>query len=268
MLSKINFFSPLLKHKGLIWTMAKRDLAIRYKGSVMGVLWGFFNPLLMLGIYTFVFQYVFKAKWGVEVDNPIGYAVILFSGLILHMWFAEVATRSVSLMSSNSNLVKKVVFPLEILPWVVLVASCIQFLASFVVLLVFMFFEGVDISSQLLLFPLAILPFSLMLIGAAYFLAALGLFIKDLEQFIQSFVTILLFTSTIFFSLKNVPGIIQPFIKINPLTIPVEAFRDFVLFDGLSSFNDLLIFTGLSFVFACFSFYCFRKLSPLFPDVL
>ncbi len=268
MLSKINFFSPLFKHKGLIWTMAKRDLAIRYKGSVMGVLWSFFNPLLMLGIYTFVFQYIFKAKWGVEVDNPVGYAVILFSGLILHMWFAEVATRSVSLISSNANFVKKVVFPLEVLPWVVLIASCIQFLTALVVLLGFMLFEGAEIGSHILLFPLAIFPFSIMLIGCAYFFAALGLFIKDLEQFIQSFVTILLFTSTIFFSIRNVPEIIQPFIKMNPLTIPVEAFRDFVLFNGLSSLGDLFLFTCLSLVFACFSFYMFRKLSPLFPDVL
>ncbi|MEJ6079953.1 ABC transporter permease [Vibrio sp. 1-Bac 57] len=248
--------------------MAKRDLALRYKGSVMGMLWSFVNPLLMLGIYTFVFQHVFKAKWGVEVANPIGYAVILFSGLVLHMWFAEVLTRAVSLISSNANFVKKVVFPLEVLPWVVLIASCIQFLAALIVLFAFMLFEGAEIGPQILLFPLAIFPFSIMLIGCAYFFAALGLFIKDLEQFIQSFVTILLFTSTIFFSLQNVPEIIRPFIKINPLTIPVEAFRDFVLFDGLSAVSDLFVFTFLSFVFACFSYYMFKKLRPLFPDVL
>ncbi|KLV05828.1 hypothetical protein ABT56_09815 [Photobacterium aquae] len=268
MLTNYNFLSPLLQHKGLIWTMAKRDLAMRYKGSVMGMLWTFFNPLLMLAIYTFVFQYVFRSKWGMEGEMKTGFAIILFSGLILHMWLTEVFSRSVSLMSSNANFVKKIVFPLEVFPWVVLLSASFQFAIASLVLVGFMVVEGASFTMSMLLAPITVAPLALLLLGSSYLFSALGVFVKDLEQFIGSFVTILLFTSTVFFSLDNVPAIIQPFIKLNPLTIPVEAFRGAVIWGHVDNWFEVGIYTVVSILFTLVSYAFFKKVKTIFPDVM
>ena len=261
-------FSCLLKHKGLVWSMAKRDIAARYKGSVMGILWSFLNPLLMLCIYTFVFKYVFKSKWGMDPNEQTDFATILFAGLILHVWLAEVLSRSVGLMSAHTNFVKKMRFPLEILPWVVVISSGVQFLMGLVVLIAFMLVNGISFQWHILLMPTVLIPFSLLLIGLSWVLAALGVFLKDLEQFIQSLVTILLFTSTIFFSLDNAPDMLKPVLKLNPLTIPVESFRSNVIFGSFAEWSALLGFSVFSFCLSVCGYYLFKKLCPVFSDVL
>ncbi|RJG42723.1 ABC transporter permease [Motilimonas pumila] len=263
------FFSAPIRHRALIWAMAKRDIATKYKGSLLGVFWSFLNPLLMLAIYTFVFKYIFKAKWGVDESGiEVDFATLLFSGLLLHGWLAEVFSRSVSLIMSNVNLVKKVQFPLEVLPWVMLVASGIQLLIGFVVLLGFIIFNGIAIQWQLLLVPILLLPLGMFLLGASWLVAALGVFIRDIEQFMVSFITVLLFTSTIFFSLDNAPEVIRPLLLFNPLTIPVEALREAAIFGRFDAWGPWLIYTASAAIFMFFGHFVFKRLKPLFSDVL
>ncbi|MCE0558539.1 MULTISPECIES: ABC transporter permease [unclassified Motilimonas] len=265
----LNIVAAPIKHRTLIWAMAKREIATKYKGSILGVFWSFLNPLLMLAIYTFVFKYIFKSKWGVpEGAVEVDFATLLFAGLLLHGWLAEVFSRSVSLIMNNVNLVKKVKFPLEILPWVTLVASGIQLAIGFVVLFTFMLYHNIAMQWQLLLVPLLLLPLAFFLLGASWLTAALGVFIRDIEQFMISFITVLLFTSTIFFSLDNAPALIQPILQFNPLTIPVEALRNAAIFGLFDSWGSWTIYSVVSLLFMIFGYYVFKRLKPLFSDVL
>lgn len=235
----------------------------------MGVLWSFAHPLFMLGIYTFVFEHIFQSKWGGagrEVDAS--FAVILFSGLIIHMFFSEVLSRSASLILSNVNYVKKVVFPLEILCWSVVLSSLVQFLCGLGILFMFLLLGGIAIPASVLLIPLILIPMVLMLIGISYLLSSLTVFIRDLEQIVQVLVTVLLFTSTVFFPLDRVPAFIAPLIKLNPITIPVEAMRSLTFGISPLNYSDLLFYSLFSIVFAIFGFRVFSNLKKSFPDVM
>lgn len=267
-MNKYNYISPFIQYFTLIWTMVKRDTSTRYKGSILGVLWSFINPLFMLAIYTFVFQYVFKAKWGEEREVTVGFSMVLFSGLIVHLWLSEVLNRSVSLIRNNVNLVKKVLFPLEVLSWNILLSSFFQFLAGLFILMIFVLVSGQQLGDNFYLIVLALIPFVIFLLGASYFLSAISVFVKDLEQIIQMVITVLLFTSTIFFPLNAVPSLIRPLVLINPLTVPVEMFRN--AFFSLEPVNEVTYYVYFLFclIFSLFSYRLFMKLKSSFADVV
>ncbi|MBC7002119.1 ABC transporter permease [Photobacterium sp. BZF1] len=258
----------LFGHKNLIWNMVKRDIAARYKGSVLGILWSFLNPLFMLAIYTFVFKYIFSARWVTEGDLEVSFSTVLFAGLIIHAWLAEVLSRSALVIGDHVNFVKKIRFPLEILPWVIVISSGIQFLMGFCVLIVFMLVLGMQIQLQILMLPLMLLPFSLFLVGCAWILAALGVFLKDLSQVIGTLVTVLLFTSTVFFSLNTAPEVIRPYLVLNPVTIPVEATRGMVVFGNYDAWMQLGVYSGVSIFVMLIGFFAFNRVKVLFADVL
>ena len=154
----IAMLSGLLRNRELLWELVKRDFIGRYKGSMSGVVWSLFNPLLMLAIYTIVFSVVFKAKWGGGEESKVAFAIVLFSGMIVHSFFAECLNRAPSLIISHPNYVKKVVFPLEILPWMTLFSVLLHFLVSFGVLLFFCLLAGVSVQSGALLIPIVLTP--------------------------------------------------------------------------------------------------------------
>src|SRR4249920_2047303 len=158
-------------HRHLIWQMTKREVVGRYRGSVMGILWSFFNPVFMLTIYTFVFSVVFKAKWGTGSDSKTEFAMLLFAGLIVFNLFSETLTRAPSLILANVNYVKKVVFPLEILPVVSILSSCFHSLVSIGVLILFRLVVGNGFSLTTALFPLIMAPLLLLTLGISWFLA-------------------------------------------------------------------------------------------------
>ncbi len=161
--------------RGLLWELTKRDFISRYKGSFFGIAWSLFNPLLMLAIYTFVFSVAFRARWGVENESQVDFAIVLFSGLIIHSLFAECLSRAPMLITGNPNYVKKVVFPLEILPLMALGSALGHFLVSLSVLLLFCLFTMTPIHLGGLLLPFILLPLLLMLMGLSWLLASLGL---------------------------------------------------------------------------------------------
>jgi lipopolysaccharide transport system permease protein len=140
----VAMFSSLIQHRELLLDLVKRDFIGRYKGSVMGVTWSLLNPLLMLAIYTTVFSVAFKARWGTGEESKVAFALVLFSGMIVHSLFAECLNRAPGLIISHANYVKKVVFPLEILPWMTLFSDLLHFLMSFSVLLIFCLLAGVS----------------------------------------------------------------------------------------------------------------------------
>ena len=161
-------FRSLWVHRQLIARMSQREIIGRYRGSTLGLVWSFLTPLFMLAIYTFVFSVVFKARWGTGEESRTEFAVILFAGLVVHALFAEVINRAPGLVLDNVNYVKKVVFPLEILPVIQLVAATFHGLVSVVVLLVAKFFLTGSVPVTAVFFPIVILPLLILIMGLSW----------------------------------------------------------------------------------------------------
>lgn len=218
-----------VRHRGLIWSLVKRDFIGRYKGSFVGLVWSLLNPLLMLAIYTFVFSVVFKARWGTDGGTEISFGIFLFSGMIVHGLFSECLNRSATLITSQPNFVKKVVFPLEVLPWMALGSGVLHFLVSFAVLLVFCIVLGAPIQPGVVLLPLVLLPLMLIILGLSWLLASLGVYLRDLSQVIGMLTTVALFLAPIFYSIEALPSVYQSIIFWNPITLPVIQLRDVMI---------------------------------------
>lgn len=261
--------SSLWQHRKLILTMTKRDIAGRYRGSVLGLFWSFLNPVFMLLVYTFVFSVVFNARWDVN-DNETNtqFAVVLFSGLIVHGFLAEVLSKSPGLILGNTNYVKKVVFPLEVLPLIALGSAIFHTLISLLVLQVaYLVFTGIP-PWTLMLAPLVFLPLAILSLGVAWLLAALGVFLRDIGQIIGVLVTVLLFLSPIFFPVERLPEAYQGLIMLNPLTFIVEQAREVLIWGRLPNWQGLFLYALLSTGFTWCAYICFQKARKGFADVL
>ncbi len=257
------------KHKTLIWQLLRRDIYSRYRGSVLGLLWSLGTPLLMLSIYTFVFQYVFKSRWSDAAgDTTLSFAIVLFLGLTIHAVMAEILTKSPLLITGNQNFVKKIVFPLELLSWVTLLGAIFTFLISFGLLLVFILVELHRIPLTALLLPLILLPYFLLLLGISWFLAALGVYLRDIQQITGTLATLLLFLSPIFYSVNILPKNLQALIFLNPLSYVVESARAAVIYGKLPDFIGLGIYSLVALFVAWLGYSFFRKVRPGFSDVL
>lgn len=256
-------------YRQLIWQMSKREVLSRYRGSVMGLLWSFFNPVFMLTIYTFVFSVVFKAKWGdTHSDNKTEFAVILFAGLIIFNFFAEVITRSPELIPSHVNYVKKVVFPIEILPVIAAGSALFHTLVSVIVLLSFQLYISLAIPVTALLLPVIMLPFLIQVLGFAWFLASLGVFLRDVGQTVGLLTTALLFLSPIFFPPSALPEQIQPYLFLNPLTFIIEQTRGILIFGEWPNWPGLGLYSLISLMISWAGFFWFQKTRKGFADVL
>lgn len=258
----------LFRNSGLIYAMAKREVIGRYRGSVMGILWSFFNPVFMLTVYTFVFSVIFKARWSTNSGSKTEFALILFAGLIVFNLFAECINKAPGLILSNVNYVKKVVFPLEILPWVSLGAVLFHFLISLGVwLIAYLVFFGLP-HITILLFPLVMLPLLLFTMGLSWALASLGVYLRDASQFIGLVTTVLMFLSPIFYPITAVPQKYRQLVLLNPLASAVEQARD-VLFWGKSPhWTALAVYMVGALLTAWGGFAWFQKTRKGFADVL
>ncbi|HRK69707.1 MAG TPA: ABC transporter permease, partial [Hyphomonas sp.] len=207
----------LLAHRELIWQMARREVGQRYRGSYLGMLWTLITPIAMLLVYTFVFSLVFRSRWQADVETPPGeFALILFSGLAAFNFLSEVINRAPTLILSNPNFVKKVVFPLEILPVVAIVSALVNSLISVALVVIGGILVLGHVSSTILLLPLAYVPLILMVIGLAWFLSALGVYVRDIGPGISIVVQMLFFVSPIFFPVSAAPEWIRPAYALNP----------------------------------------------------
>ena len=259
----------LIQHRQLIMQMIQREVVGRYKGSVMGLGWSFFNPILMLTVYTFVFSVVFKARWGLDPnESKTQFAVVLFVGMIVHGLFAEVLNRAPSLILSNVNYVKRVVFPLEILPVITMGAALFHTLISLLVLLsAFVIFNGY-LHWTVIFIPLVLLPFIILTLGIAWMLASLGVFVRDIGQTIGIVVTVMMFLSPVFYPVTALPEEFRPLLMANPLTFIIEQSREVMIWGNLPDFAGVALYTIESSVFAWLGFAWFQKTRKGFADVL
>ena len=267
--SLLSLGKSLWRHRQLIKQMAWREVVGRYKGSVIGLFWSFINPVLMLAVYTFVFSVVFKAKWGVGgEEGKASFALVLFVGLIVHGLLAEVLNRSPNLMLSNVSYVKKVVFPLEILPVISLVAAFFNGFISLVVFLVAYVAINGYLPWTVILIPIVVLPLATLILGLAWIFSSLGVFIRDIGQAIGMITTVMLFMAPIFFPLSVMPEKYHPFILANPLTFIIQQSREVLIFGHLPNWSGLGVYMFIASAVAWFGYIWFQKTRKGFADVL
>ena len=254
----------------LIGVLVRREIEGRYRGAGLGLVWTIVTPLLMLGVYTFVFGTVFRSRWATSSADasPAEFAVILFVGLILFQLLAETVNRAPSLMITNTSYVKKVVFPLEILVPVALGTALFHACISLLVLLPFIFWVFGDIPVTAVFLPFVIAPLILMILGISWFLASVGTYLRDVGQFVGTAVTALLFMAPIFFPLSALPVWLQPWLVLNPLTVPVQQARDVLIFGQLPDFAQLAGYTLVSMTVCLLGYIFFQKTRKGFADVL
>lgn len=247
----------------------RREVLQKYRGSYLGVLWNFVMPIISVTVYSFVFGVVFKARWEFQVsDSLVEFALTLFAGITIHTMFSECVSAASTLVIANSNYVKKVVYPLEILSMTNVSSTLVQVIANLIIVLVgkAIFMQTFDF--MFLLFPLVLLPMLFLTMGISWFISALGVFFRDMRP-ISSVITLLFgYLTPVFYPISAVPEEIQWVMYLNPLTTIVNNARKVLIYGQLPDFNSLLIITAISYLIALLGLKFFRKMKPNFADVI
>ena len=267
----MNFLQPFTligKNYPLLISLVWRDIKSKYSGSYIGWIWDVITPLIMLGVYTFVFSVVFNARWGGQIGSKSLFALFLFAGLIQFNFFTESVNSSAVSIISNENYVKKVIFPLEILPLVSCCVSLFHFSLSLIVWLAGYFLIVGIPSFSFFLFPFIFLPFALLVVGLTWIASSLSVYIRDLPYILSLACTLLLFLSPIFYSINSVPEDFQWILKINPLTPYIEMGRDLLMEGKFPSIFSYLSCFLLGFFSFSIGFQIFNKIKGGFLDVL
>ncbi len=236
----MGFANSFTQNSQLITQMAVREIRAKYQGSALGMLWNVATPILMLSVYTLVFSVVFKSRWSGGTENKTEFAMLIFSGLIMFNFFAEIINRAPRLILDNPNYVKKVVFPLEALAWVTVLVALFNALISYAVLLVFRLVSSGELSWTALMFPVLLIPLSLLTAGISWLLSSLGVFLRDIAQLVGILTSVLMFLSPIFYPVDALPQQLKFMAAFNPLTFYLEAARDFLIWGRWESISAAL----------------------------
>lgn len=266
--SPFDLAASLWRNRALILALIRREVVGRYRGSVIGMAWSFFNPVFMLAVYTFVFSVVFEARWGGGAGSRTEFALVLFAGLMAFNIFAECVNRAPSLIMANANYVKKVVFPLEILPVVAMGSAFFHGVVSLAVwLLFYLVFFGMPPLTAVLL-PIVIMPLLLFTLGVSWLLASLGVYLRDVTQIMGVVTTALMFLSPVFFPVSALPQDYQPWLRANPLTPTIEQVRDVLIWGKVPDLAFLAAAFLGALLMAWLGFAWFQKTRKGFADVL
>ncbi|WP_191602246.1 ABC transporter permease [Marinomonas algicola] len=258
-----------IKHKELLFQLIKREVKQKFQGSWLGLGWALLTPIAMLAVYTFVFRSVLKAKWpGNESATNAEFALQIFSGLLVFTFFAEVVGRAPTLISDQPNMVKKVIFPLSILPWVNVGASAFFALISLVVLACASIISKGYATEHVLALPLIAVSFLPILLGLGWLLSSLGVYLRDLGHVVGLVLTPLMFLSPIFYPITALPDFVQSLMVFNPLALIIESIRKVVLEEQWPNFLALACYFIVSGFVALVGAACFHKTRKGFADVL
>jgi lipopolysaccharide transport system permease protein len=246
----------VIRHRHLLFQLARREMAARYRGSFLGFLWSFLIPLLMLSVYTFVFSVAFRARWPGATTSRSELALILFSGLVVFTLFVEPLNRAPTLIVSQPGYVKKVVFPLEILPCVAMATALFNALVGFLILIAASAIVRGHLPWTVVLVPLALLPLAPLCLGLSWLLAAAGVFIRDISPLVTVMTQVLMFMTPVFYPLAAIPEPYRRIIGLNPVAIVVEQVRallfygrtpDWVALGACLAVGCLVAWAGLAF---------------------
>jgi lipopolysaccharide transport system permease protein len=260
--------TSLWRNRQLIRNLVQREVLGRYKGSVLGIFWSIVTPIFMLAVYTFVFSVVFKARWGSASDSKSEFALLLFVGLVIFNLFSECVVRAPGLILANANYVKKVIFPLEILPWVIMGGALFHFFVSLSVWLVAYIILFGNPHWQVILLPLVLLPLVLFVMGLCWVLASLGVYLRDVGQVTGLLITVFMFLTPIFYPVSALPDAYQTLMQLNPLALPIEMMRGILFWGKTPNLLYLAIHLLVSSVLAFLGFAWFQKTRKGFADVL
>lgn len=259
----------LWAHRALIVQLGKHQIRERYRGSYLGLVWSVATPLAMLLAYTFAFSVVFKVRWPeIESDSPFDFALFLFTGLIVFNLFSESVLAAPQIIVNRPNFVKRMVFPLEVLPVSGLIALLVQSLLGLAILLLVAGIAFRSLPPTLLLLPLLYLPLILLCLGASWFLASLGVYLRDTEHLLRILVQILLFLTPIFYPASAVPDPFRGFLQLNPLAHLIQFFRQVILLGQVPDWGAFLVITVLALA-TCFAGYVwFMRSKKTFADIM
>lgn len=256
-----------LRHRSLIWELAKRDVMGRYRGASFGLLWSLISPFLLLGVYSFAFGNLMKGRWP-QGDEHQSFTLILFIGLIVHGFFSEIVTRAPGLVTGNPSYVKRVIFPLDILPWPMILSALFHLFANFIVFLALRLMLEGKIDVLALLFPIVMLPLIILGFGVSWLLAALGVYFRDVSQITGVLSTALLFTSSAIMPVSSVSPNFRVLFELNPLTFIIDQARNVSLWGLQPNWGGLAMYMLGSIVVAFVGFTWFSATRRGFADVI
>lgn len=257
------------RNRELVFQLTRREVIGRYRGSLVGLGWSFLLPVSMLLVYTFVFSVVFKARWGVGAEeSQASFAIVLFVGMIVHSLFAEVANRAPGLILANVSYVKRVVFPLELLPIVSMGSAIFHSAASLAALLLAQLIVIQYIPWTAILLPIVISPLVLGTLGFAWVLSSVGVYLRDIGQTINILTTVMLFLSPVFYPISALPEPLRRWLWLNPLTFPIEEARKVLLLGQLPDWGAWGLYLTASVLMAWIGFWWFQKTRTGFADVV
>jgi lipopolysaccharide transport system permease protein len=261
-------FATILRNRSLTFELSKREILGRYRGASFGLLWSLISPFLMLGVYTFAFGNILKSRWPQTGDEHHSFALILFMGLIIHGFFAECINRSPQLIVGNANYVKRVVFPLEILPWPMVFSALFHFAMNLLAFVILQIFLDGRVSWTIVLVPITMAPLVLLALGASWALAALGVYFRDVSQITGVLTTALLFTSTAIMPITAVGPREQWIFRLNPLTFIIDQSREVALWGQLPDWSGLGLYAIGALFVTYIGYSAFAATRRGFADVL
>jgi lipopolysaccharide transport system permease protein len=264
----MSFLSAIGRNRSLTIELTRREILGRYRGASFGMLWSLFSPFLMLLVYTLAFGFILKGRWPGAGESTYDFAIIVFVGLIVHGMFAECLTRSPTLILGNANLVKRVVFPLDLLVWSMAFTALFHLGMNTLVLLGLRLWVDGSIAPTALLFPLVVLPLLVLTVGVSWIVSALGVYFRDLGQVVGVVATAMLFLSSAIVPVGSVPEEYRLAFYLNPLTFIIDQSREVLLFNRMPDWQGLGMYMFVAVVVAWIGHALFAKMRRGFADVL
>ena len=258
----------LAQRRSLLAELTKREILGRYRGASIGLLWSLISPFLMLMVYTLAFGYILRSRWPGTSGSTADFALILFVGLVVHGFFAECLTRAPQLVLSNPGYVKRVVFPLEILACSMTLTALFHLAMNLVVLVALKWFWHGELYWHMLLLPLVIAPLAILTVAVGWFLSALGVYLRDISQFVGVLATAMLFLSSAISPLESLPEDYRWVFRANPLTLIIDQAREVVIWGRMPDWTALGIYTACVSGLALLALAFFRRMRGGFADVL
>lgn len=261
-------FDALLGRRDVAIELARRDILGRYHDSAFGLGWSLLAPLLLLVVYTFAFGQILGGRWNQSTGSSVPFGIVLFLGIMVHGFFAEVFARSPKLMVDNANFVKKIVFPLPVLSWVAAMSAGYHFLANLAVFIMLSTVVAGVLSFWVFLVPLVMLPLFLLTVATSWTMAAVGVYFRDIGQAVPVIVTALLFLSSAIVPVDTLDPRYQRIFRLNPLTFFIDQVREVALWGRLPDWSALGLWLLASLILLYVAHAFFRRASRGFADVL
>ncbi|HIT11815.1 MAG TPA: ABC transporter permease [Candidatus Pelethosoma merdigallinarum] len=257
----MKLFKDLYQYRELLKTNVQKEIRGKYKGAWLGIIWSFLNPLLMLLVYSLVFPYIMR----VQIPN---YTMFLMTALMPWNFFTQTVANSSFAVIASGSILKKVYFPREILPISVVLSNVVNFLITFIIIIVFLIISGVGLSWTILLFPLVLIVQTILMFGIAFILSSITVYARDVEHIVNVIVMALFYGTPIVYTIDMLPAQFQTLLQLNPMTSIIGAYRDVLFYQKLPDFASLGIVAIVSVIIMVFGLWLFRKLQRNFVEEL